>query len=86
MGLLSVVSLFAVLFVGQTINRIPRDILVLRDFYHEKNWTEFYAHLAVTGFFWVGSVLLVLFVFIPFLGYEIGGWSKILDIVWFLGR
>ncbi|MBN2329912.1 MAG: hypothetical protein JXR73_22420 [Candidatus Omnitrophica bacterium] len=86
MRLVWLAGVFVILFVGQTINRLPRDVLTLKEHYQMKDWSEFYAHLAVCGFFWLGSTLAVIYFFLPFLGVQFTGWSKIWDIVSGLGR
>lgn len=86
MGLVALVAVFTLLFVGQTMNRLPRDIGSLVENYRSKNWTELFVHCMEAGFFWIGSALLIYFVFLPLFGVEQKGWTNILNIFRFLGR
>lgn len=86
MALISLAAVFVLLFVGQTLNRLPRDILILKEHYLDKDWTEFYVHLTVCGFFWLGSVLLIVFIILPLFNLQVEGWTKLINIFRFLGR
>ncbi len=60
-----VFALFALLIVGQTINKLPRDLITLREYYEERNMTEFYVHLAIMAGFWMVTILLIYFLIYP---------------------
>jgi hypothetical protein len=86
MKLLIFAAIFAILFVGQTINRLPRDIGSIVENCRSKNWNELFIHVMEAGFFWIGSALLIYLVFLPLFDLEKEGWKNILNIFRFLGR
>lgn len=86
MKLIWLVVLFVILFAGQTLNRLPRDVLTLKKHYQMKDWPEFCAHLVVCAFFWLGSTLAIVFFILPIFNLEVEGLSKIWDIITKLGR
>jgi hypothetical protein len=59
------IAIFALMFVLQTINKIPSDLITLREYYEERNMTEFYVHLAIMAGFWLVTGLLIYFLIYP---------------------
>ena len=75
------IAAFALLFVGQTINKLPRDIITLREYYEERNMTEFYVHLAVMAGFWVVTGILIYFFIYPLVSLVFTGFCNIFGII-----
>lgn len=60
------IFIYMMYWIFGTLRELPQDIATLHDRYRQKDWFEFRAHAAVTGFYWAVSLLSILFLYSAF--------------------